>query len=111
MKKHERLEEDFKIALSSIISNDIKNPNVEGIISVTGVKITPDQKYANVYVSIFAVKDKEKVLVSLKKSTGYIKSKISTMVKLRMIPEIIFELDNSFEYGAHIDRLLNDLKK
>lgn len=111
MQKHQRLEEDFKIAISNIIQNDIKNPNVTGIISVTGVSITPDQKYAKVYISIFGVEDKEKVLSSLKKSIGYIKSRIVTMVKLRLVPEIIFEMDNSFEYGAHIDKILKDIKK
>ena len=60
MQRHERLEQDVKIALSDIIMNEVKEPSVTGLISVTDVKITPDQKYAKVYVSIYGKKNKEK---------------------------------------------------
>ena len=53
MQKHERLEQDAKMALSNIIMYEVKNPSVTGLISVTDVKITPDQKYGKVYVSIW----------------------------------------------------------
>ena len=57
MQRHERLEQDVKIALSDIIMNEVKEPSVTGLISVTDVKITPDQKYAKVYVSILNSKN------------------------------------------------------
>ena len=53
MQRHERLEQDVKYALSNIIMNEVKEPSVTGLISVTDVNITPDQKYAKVYVSVF----------------------------------------------------------
>ncbi len=110
MQKHQRLEEDFKIALSDVILHEIKNPNIDGIISVTSVKITPDQKYANAYVSVFNA-DKEKVIISLQKSVGYIKNEVSKKVKMRNIPNITFQIDNSMEYGAKMDKLIDNLKK
>lgn len=111
MPRIERLEQDVKVALSQIIMNDIKDPDVSGMISVTDVKITPDQKYATVYVSIFGRKNKEKVLEGLKKAKGFIKGDISKKVKMRNIPEIIFKLDNSMEYGEHMDQVINDVMK
>jgi len=62
MQRHERLEQDVKIALSDIILNEVKEPSVTGLISVTDVKITPDQKYAKVYISIFGKQNKTKVI-------------------------------------------------
>ena len=56
MQRHERLEQDIKVALSSIITYEVKEPEVSGMISVTDVKLTPDQKYATVYVSIYGKK-------------------------------------------------------
>lgn len=53
MQRKERLEQDVKLALSNIINYEVKNKEVSGLISVTDVKITPDQKYATVYVSVF----------------------------------------------------------
>lgn len=110
MNRHERLEEDFKVALSHIISFDVKNPNVIGIISVTGVQITPDQKYATVHISVFNADNPELVITSLQKSEGYIKNELSKKVKMRIIPKITFKIDTSMEYGAHMDILLNNLK-
>ena len=74
MQRHERLEQDIKVALSSIITYEVKEPEVSGMISVTDVKVTPDQKYATVYVSIYGKKNKEKVLDALKKAKGFIKN-------------------------------------
>ena len=73
MQRHERLEQDVKVALSNIITYEVKNPSVTGLISVTDVKITPDQKYAKIYISIYGKKNKEKVIEALKKSSGIYK--------------------------------------
>ena len=107
MQRHERLEQDVKVALSHIIANEVKNPSVTGMISVTDVKITKDQKYAKVYLSIFGKQNKQKVLDGLKRSTGYIKKELSMRVKLRNMPDIIFCLDDSMEYGAHMDEVIS----
>ena len=109
MQRHERLEQDTKVALSNIITYEVKNPSVTGLISVTDVKITKDQKYAKIYVSIYGKKNKEKVISALKQAKGYIKSELSKKVKFRNIPELLFEIDDSMEYGAHMDKLITDV--
>ena len=91
MQRHERLEQDVKIALSDIIMNEVKEPSVTGLISVTDVKITPDQKYAKVYVSIFGKQNKNKVVDALKKATGFIKKELGKRVRMRNMPDITFE--------------------
>lgn len=110
MQKQERLEQDTKVALSNIINYEVKNPNVSGLISVTDVKITPDQKYATIYVSIFGKKS-DKVLLGLKESTGFIKSALSKKVKFRIIPELTFKLDDSLNYGAKMDKMIDNVIK
>lgn len=109
MQRHERLEQDVKIALSDIIMNEVKEPLVTGLISVTDVKITPDQKYAKVYVSIFGKQNKNKVVDALKKATGFIKKELGKRVRMRNMPDITFELDNSMEYGEHMDRVIKEV--
>lgn len=109
MQRHERLEQDVKIALSDIIMNEVKEPSVTGLISVTDVKITPDQKYAKVYVSIFEKQNKNKVVDALKKATGFIKKELGKRVRMRNMPDITFELDNSMEYGEHMDRVIKEV--
>ena len=109
MQRHERLEQDVKIALSDIIMNEVKEPSVTGLISVTDVKITPDQKYAKVYVSIFGKQNKNKVVDALKKATGFIKRELGRRVRMRNMPDITFELDNSMEYGEHMDKVIKEV--
>lgn len=111
MQRHDRLEQDVKIALSNIVSYEVKDPSVTGLISVTDVKITPDQKYAKVYISIYGKQNKQKVIEALKKATGYIKGELARRVKMRNIPALTFVLDDSIEYGAHMDKVIDEVIK
>lgn len=105
-----RIDEELKKELSQIISYELKNPDATGMISVTRVKTTPDLKYAKVYVSMLNSNSKEKTIEALKKSAGYIRSQIAKRVNLRITPELVFEEDDSMEYGMKIDSILKDLK-
>ena len=104
-----RIDEELKKELSQIISYELKNPEATGMISVTKVKITPDLKYAKVYVSILNSKNDEKTMEALKKSAGFIRSQIAKRVNLRYTPELIFEVDESMEYGSRIETILKEI--
>ena len=106
-----RIDEEFKKEISQIINYELKNPNVTGMISVTKVKVTTDLSYAKVSVSILNSKDVKETLAGLKKSAGFIRSELAKRINLRNTPEIIFELDDSLEYGARIDGILKDIMK
>lgn len=106
-----RINEELKKELSGVINYKIKNPNVTGMISVTRVKITPDFKYAKVYVSILNSKNIDKTMEGLKESSGFMRSELAKTINLRITPELVFELDDSLEYGERIDRVLKELKK
>ena len=104
-----RIDEEFRKELSQLISFELKEPSVTGMVSVTKVKVTPDLKYAKVSVSIS--KNIKETLAGLKKSSGFLRSELAKRINLRNTPELVFELDESLEYGARIDKILNDLKK
>ena len=106
-----RINEELKKEISQIISFELKNPDATGLISVTKVKITPDLKYAKVYVSLLNTKNEEKTMEALKKSSGFIRSLIAKRINLRITPELVFEKDDSMEYGMRIDSILKDLNK
>ena len=106
-----RIDEELKKEISNIITYDLKNPNVTGLISVTRAKVTQDLKYAKVYVSILNSKNIKETFAGLKKSSGFIRTELAKRINLRITPEIIFELDDSMEYGARIDSILKDIIK
>ncbi len=104
-----RIDEEYRKELSQIISYDLKNPNVTGMISVTKVKVTPDLKYAKVYISILNSKNIKDTMDGLKKSSGFIRSELARRINLRNTPELVFEIDDSLEYGAKIDSILKEI--
>lgn len=104
-----RIDEEYKKELSQIIDRELKDPNITGLISVTKVKVTNDLKYAKISVSILNAKDTKATLAALKKSSGFIRTELAKRINLRNTPELIFELDDSIEYGARIDSILKEI--
>ena len=64
-----RIDEEYRKELSQIISYDLKEPSVTGMISVTKVRVTPDLRYARVYVSMINSKNKKNTLAGLKQAS------------------------------------------
>ena len=106
-----RIDEEMKKEISHIITYDLKDPNITGLISVTKVKVSGDLKYAKVYVSMLNAKDNKQVLAALKKSAGFVRTEVAKRINLRTTPEIIFIFDDSIEYGSRIDTILKEVIK
>lgn len=106
-----RINEELMKALSHIITYELKNPDVTGMISVTRVKVTPDLKYAKVYVSLLNSKSVEKTMQGLKESAGFMRSQVAKAINLRITPQLVFEYDDSIENGEKIDNILKQISK
>ena len=106
-----KIDEELKKEISNIISTELKNPHLTGLISVTRVKTTPDLRYAQVFVSMINEKSKKENLAILKQSSGFIRSNIAKRINLRNTPELVFEFDESLEYGSRIDEILKNITK
>ena len=107
----DRVNEELKKTLSNIITFELQNSKVTGMVSVTKVRITPDFRYARVYVSLLNSKSNTKTMEGLKESAGFIRAQIAKTMNLRVTPVLSFEIDDSMEYGAKIDKILNDLNQ
>jgi ribosome-binding factor A len=107
-----RVAEQMKKDVSAIIASEIKDPRVAGLTSITDVELSKDLRYASIYVSIFGNdNEKEETLQTLIRASGFIRGEIGRRIRLRYTPEISFYLDNSLEYGAHIERVIRSLKE
>ena len=118
MAKHRqgRLSEEIKKSISNFLINGAKDPRLNSrIITITGVEVTNDGSYATVFVSPLVLADENKVevheavLAGLDKAKGAIRSQVSRDIMLRHTPELIFKLDSSQDYGAHIDSLIEEI--
>ncbi|HZK23848.1 MAG TPA: 30S ribosome-binding factor RbfA [Oscillospiraceae bacterium] len=107
-----RVAEEIKREMSSILRDEMKDPRVSGMISVTSVEVTRDLSYAKIYLSVFGNDEEQQdTLTALDKATGFIRSIIGKRIRLRHTPELTFHLDQSIAYGAHISEVLRKLKK
>ena len=100
-----RINEELKKEISHVITFELKNANITGLISVTKVKIPPDLRFARVYVSLLS---KTKTMEGLQSASGYIRGQIAKKINLRVTPDLQFELDESMEYGEKMDKIIAD---
>ena len=105
----ERVDEDIKYYIDRILRENISKFTSEGIITVTSVKTTKDLRYSKVYVSIFGTKYTHQVFDRLVKNAGFVSKNLASMLKARNIPDIVFELDDSMEYGSKMERIINEV--
>ncbi len=94
--------------ISKIIQRELKDPRI-GFVTVTGVDVTDNLRYAKVFITVLKEKNKEKTLEGLEHAKGFIRKEIGQRIKLRFTPEIEFSFDESIERGAHIEEVLKKI--
>ena len=105
-----RVGEQMKKELGEIISRKIKDPRV-GFVTVTDVQVTGDLQQATVFISVLGDEEqRENTLRGLAKAKGFIRSEIGQRIRLRKTPEILFEFDESIDYGNRIESLLHQIQ-
>ncbi len=109
MERTDRIEEEVKKVVSKVIDQDLKDPRLTGLISVTKVSVTRDLKYCKVFVSMLGVQDKDEAMAALKSSAGFVRKEIGSNIRMHSTPEVKFEFDDSIEYGNKIQKMINDL--
>lgn len=101
--------EQIKKELSLILQNEFKDPRL-GFITVTGVDVTNDLSQATVYLSVLGNDDqKSESLGALARGKGFLRSEIGRRIRLYRVPELLFKLDTSVEYGSRIEQLLREI--
>ena len=104
-----RINEEIQRELSALIPA-VKDPRVSGMISVTAVETTPDLRYAKAYISVLDKENGERGLKGLRSASGWLRRELGSALKLRYTPELVFQLDDSIDKGAHILELLRSVE-
>jgi len=107
----EKINEEVRKELSGVI-REMKDDRIPVMTSVVKVTVTPDLKYAKVYISIMGTDDEKKAgITALKTASGFIRHEMASRVNLRITPQFTFVLDDSIEHAAHINEILHELGK
>ena len=108
--KNIRINESVKEELSNIIRNEVKNPRIAPVVSVTEAIVATDLKNCKVMISVLGdEKAKEDTMEGLKSSSGFIRHMLAVNLNLRNTPELHFKLDESIEYGVEMSKRIDEV--
>lgn len=103
-----RINEEIMRELSTAIRS-LKDPRVQGMITITGVDTASDLRTAKVYVSVYDKEKSKDVLKGLKSAGGFLRRHLGTTLQLRYTPELVFVEDHAIEHGMKIFDILSKL--
>ncbi|MDO8568218.1 MAG: 30S ribosome-binding factor RbfA [Dehalococcoidales bacterium] len=108
--RNERVNNLIRREMSEVLQRHVKDPRLTEFIAVTEVCTSPDLRFARVYVSAIGHEtDKQKILNVLSSASGFLRKELMKELRLRRIPELTFEWDDSIERGDRISRLIDEV--
>ena len=108
----DRVGMEIKREINEILQKKVRDPRVQGV-TITDVQMVGDLSMAKVYYTIMSdlASDNQKAQIGLEKATGTIKRELGRKLTLYKIPDLVFEKDQSIEYGNKIDQMLRALEQ
>ena len=99
-----RINAELQKCIAEIITNDINNPDIDGmIVSVVKVDTAPDLSDAKVYISVLGSDEqKQRCFKAIENSAKFIRYELSHKVRLKTVPNLNFRYDTSYETGERI---------
>ncbi len=105
----DRVSEDIKREIASIM-RELKDPRIQGMLTVVNVEVSSDASFAKVYVSAMeGIETAALAVKGLTSATGYIRREVGKRLHLRKTPELKFVADDSIERGMGIAKMLSDV--
>ena len=103
-----RVAEQVQRELAELIRLELKDPRV-GLITVTGVDLTPDYAHAKVFYTTLAGPDARKgIEAGLRAASGYLRRELGRRIRIHTLPELHFVFDESVERGDRLSRLIDE---
>jgi ribosome-binding factor A len=96
--------------LSELLQRELRDPRV-GMITITGVDVSPDFSHAKVFFTVLEKQRLEDAREGLRHAAGFLRSHLARRIKLYTTPELRFEYDESVERGDRLSRLINGVTK
>ena len=118
-----RMADSVQRELSELIRQELNDPRLGGLVTISGVKVSPDLGYADVYVTVMGRElsdDQNEVahretLDILNKASGFLRQELSRRIKTRITPRLRFHYDKTNAYGNYmfglIEKAVQDLPK
>jgi ribosome-binding factor A len=103
-----RVADQVQRELSDILRSELKDPRV-GMITLTGVEVSPDFAHAKVFfTSLAEAAQRDEVRAGLKRASGFLRTMLGARLKIHSTPELHFVYDESIESGIRLTHLIED---
>ncbi len=106
----DRIDELLRQEIGSIVTRDVQDPRI-GFATITRVETTPDLRHARVWVSVIGQpKERSQTIAALGRAMPYVRHELGKSLRLRRIPDLHVELDDTAERGTRVLHLLDELE-
>jgi len=108
--KNNRINSEVLKELTQILRDEIKDPDVDPLCSVTKVDVTPDLQFCKCHISSLGSEEElARTIEGLDRAKGFIRRELAHRVNLRKTPELVFVPDRSMEYAIEMSRRIDEL--
>jgi ribosome-binding factor A len=107
-KRTDRIAEMIQRKLAQIIPQEVKDPRLNGFVTISAVKVAADLGHAKIYFTVLNA-DKKLAETILNAAASYLRSALARSITLRTVPQLHFIYDESIEYGQRLSRLIDDV--
>ena len=98
--------------IATFLANDVKDPRILGLVTVTAVEMSRDLRHAKVFVSVLGSESQRAATFDgLEGVASHLRGRVGRALRLRVAPEIEFRNDTSIAHAAHIEQLLAQVRK
>ncbi len=109
-RRTERIDSIIKKEISDLLREQINDPRLTSLISITKVETSPDLKHSRVFISTLGDQvNKNEILQGFTAASGFLRRQLAKRLELRYTPELSFHLDDSIEHGAKILKLIEQV--
>ena len=111
-RRNDRVAEAIREEVATFLAEDVKDPRITGLVTVTGVDATRDLRQAKVFVSIMGTpEERASTMEGLASVAAHLRSHVGRALRLRLAPEISFRYDETVTHAARIETLLSQVKR
>ena len=110
-RRTERVSDLLREEISNLVRDELHDPRIVGLVTVTGVDVTADLRHAKIFVSVLGSDvEKKSTLEGLQSAAAHLRSRLGRSLRLRFAPELAFHADASVARAARIETLLEQIR-
>jgi ribosome-binding factor A len=104
-----KIESQLKEIVGEEVAN-LSDPRIRGLVTVTGLRVSPDLAHATVFYSVLAGEDAEEAHEGLQSAAGRIQAAVGAQTRLKRTPRLRFEPDPVVQQATRIENALREVR-